>query len=192
MIYIYTLYYIHSPRGTSMEAGSSSLGWSLSVPGPLRPRLGLLWSPAATFKHPRGALVDDSDPSTPTCDILWWVYINGKSPLLIGKSTVNGNFSSYICIYNWLVVSNMAIKFSHSIWDVIPLTNSYSSRWLKPPTRYVVKTVEIHYPFGNGLYHLSMGIWRMVYHCFSHIIAFKPLIVGDDLWFWISHPVEVL
>ena len=39
---------------------------------------------------------------------------------------------------------------------------------------YVVKTIEIHYPFGNGLYHLSMGIWGMDYIIHVWIISPKP------------------
>ena len=32
------------------------------------------------------------------------------------------------------------------------------------------KTI-INPPFGNGLYHLFMVIWGMVYYCFTHIIS---------------------
>ena len=45
----------------------------------------------------------------------------------------------------WLVVSNMAFIFHNMLFSIIlygmssfPLTNSYFSRWLKPPTRYTI------------------------------------------------------
>ena len=39
----------------------------------------------------------------------------------------------------------------------------------RPFSTNVGKTI-INHPFGNGLYHLFMVIWGMVYYCFTHII----------------------
>ena len=38
----------------------------------------------------------------------------------------------------------------------------------------VVKTI-IKHPFGNGLYHIVMMIWGMVYYCFAHITIISSL-----------------
>jgi hypothetical protein len=50
----------------------------------------------------------------------------------IGKSEFQASY-----IYIWAVVSNMNFIF-HFIYGMssFPLTNSYFSRWLKPPTRH--------------------------------------------------------
>ena len=32
-----------------------------------------------------------------------------------------------------------------------------------------VGKIIISHPFGNGLYHLFMVIWEMIYYCFTHI-----------------------
>ena len=34
----------------------------------------------------------------------------------------------------------------------------------------IVGKKKINHPFGNGLYHLFMVIWGMVYYCFTHIM----------------------
>ena len=50
----------------------------------------------------------------------------------------------------------------------------------QPNRSNVVKTIT-NYPFGNGLYHLFMVIWGMVYDCFNYITgSFHP--VKLELW----------
>ena len=135
------------------------------------------------------SLITSCDLQTPQRCQAWSMIRTSHLPLLV--ISCDDLWLNPYSIAGWWFQTWLLFSIASGM-SSFPLTNSYFSRWLKPPTRYVVKTIEIHYPFGNALYHLSMGIWGMVYHCFSHIITFKPLIVGDDLWFWISHPVEVL
>ena len=45
------------------------------------------------------------------------------------------------------------------------------------------KTI-INHPFGNGLYHLFMVIWGMVYYCFTHI---AQILFSGVFYFQFSH-----
>ena len=71
------------------------------------------------------------------------------------------SWSTYKRLNIWLVVWNIAFVFHH-IWDVtvsFPLTNSYLSRWLKPPTRCIIYIyIEIHYI----RWIWSLYIWHMM------------------------------
>ena len=42
---------------------------------------------------------------------------------------------------------------------------------------------------GNGLYHLFMVIWGMVYYCFNHIIIIFIIIIY--ICIYISHRIHV-
>ena len=46
---------------------------------------------------------------------------------------------------------------------------SYLHPQRNPNYGNVVKTI-INYPFGNGLYHLFIVVWGMVYYHFNHIM----------------------
>ena len=62
------------------------------------------------------------------------------------------------------------LRVMNSLFSFMPLKNTH-----------VVETI-INYPFGNGLYHLFVVIWGMVYYCFNHIIPtcmFILLFVGS-------------
>ena len=37
----------------------------------------------------------------------------------------------------------------------------------------VAQTI-IDHPFGNGVYHLFLVIWRMIYNCYTHILEKNP------------------
>jgi hypothetical protein len=61
------------------------------------------------------------------------------------------------------------LRVMNSLFSFVPLKNTN-----------VVETI-INYPFGNGLYHLFVVIWGMVYYCLNHIIPtcmFILLFVG--------------
>ena len=72
------------------------------------------------------------------------------------SARVTDHFISQLPIHqtnlHWLVVSNMAFLF-HNIWDNPshwhPLTNSYFSRWLKPPTniKSTFKEIPMNIPW---------------------------------------------
>ena len=71
------------------------------------------------------------------------------------------SWSTYKRLNIWLVVWNIAFVFHH-IWDVtvsFPLTNSYLSRWLKPPTRCIIYI----YIYWNPLYKMDMISIHMTY-----------------------------
>ena len=73
--------------------------------------------------------------------IIWYVYHHWD--LMVIDQLINGTiwciyiYRVMILMVYWLVVSNMNFIF-HFIYGMssFPLTNSYFSRWLKPPTRY--------------------------------------------------------
>ena len=53
-------------------------------------------------------------------------------------------------------------------------------------TNNVDKTI-INHPFGNGLYHLFMVIWGMVYDCFTHIIIYiYDIYYRREIWHFLN------
>ena len=53
---------------------------------------------------------------------------------------------------------------NHHLWWGRSEVTIYPDSWVD------VGNQQINHPFGNGLWHLFMLIWRMVYCCFTHII----------------------
>ena len=60
------------------------------------------------------------------------------------------------------------LEFSAPLALLSAESSSSDLRIYAPPSSNVVKTL-INHQFGNGLSHLFMVIWGMVYYCFNHI-----------------------
>ena len=64
-------------------------------------------------------------------------------------------------------------------WSQLLITKIYKVQW-RFNENNVVKTI-INNPFANGLYHVSMVIWGMVYYCVNYRSEFMSAKTGIEL-----------
>ena len=110
-----------------------------------------------------------------------YIYISSKNIYQWAMASIamlNNHRVIVIYQYYWLVVSSMVFIF-HFIYGIIPtpLTNSYFSRWLKPPTSIYIY-IYIMY-IGNWYTKATPRIWPT-----DNLIWFSLNVAFDLRFFW--------